>query len=76
MSFFERSRCSQCSQCSRWFHTFMKWIKTNFIYENIEENTEPIQPILYNMKTYSHPTSPTKRSSHTTENVDDDLNIV
>jgi hypothetical protein len=81
MSWFQFSRCSrclqclQCSQCSQWFHTFIQWVKSTFIYEDLEENIEPIQPILYNMKTYSHPTSPTKRSSHATENIDE-FNIV
>lgn len=73
--FLRWSQCSQCSEFSRWFHTFIQWVKSTFIYEDLDENREPIQPILYNMKTYSHPTSPTKRSSHATENIDE-FNIV
>lgn len=60
---------SECSQCWRWFHCIIHSI----IYGDPHP---PIPPTVYMAtQTYYHPTSPTKRSSRNTENIDD-FNIV
>lgn len=74
MSWFQSSKCSKCSKCSHWFYTVIHSIKAIFMYEDPAENQGLISPIVYHMKTYSHPTSPIKRSSHT-ENIEE-FNIV
>ena len=66
MSWFQSSKCLKCSKCIQlfqWFHTVIQSV----IYGN-EEFRQPIPVYTVNMKTYSHPTSPTKRSSRT-ENI-------